>query len=129
MKLNFQKTIARTDWLLEKIQNNREYAVDLYRALCNNDLINKQSGRESIESADALKQLIEDGFYQSFSWRSAGDVVAELRDCKEDYLDFYCSGGEGIVSEQVRNDLDQIGWIVVNVPDNVIDQYYALAKQ
>lgn len=44
------------------------------------------------------------------SWRGAGRIVAELRDQNEGYMDFYCSGNEGHVSETVRSALAALGW-------------------
>jgi len=78
--------------LSEKIKND-EYAVDVYRALCNMRWRN-----ESIDDT------------YSCSWRYAGGLVAELRGKGEDYLDFYCSGGEGRVSKEVELDLNDLGW-------------------
>lgn len=46
----------------------------------------------------------------SCSWRYAGELVAGLRSKGEDYLDFYCSGGEGKVAPEVREAFAEIGW-------------------
>jgi len=35
--------------------------------------------------------------------------VAGLRD-EGDFLDWYCSGGEGFVDEQVLAEIDALGW-------------------
>lgn len=43
------------------------------------------------------------------SWRHAGRVVAGLR-CQGDYLDWYCSMGEGLVDEQVLAEIGALGW-------------------
>jgi hypothetical protein len=50
----------------------------------------------------------------------SGGIVADLRDCGEDYLDYYCSGmidldgsvSESIVTDEIALDLAKIGWIV-----------------
>lgn len=65
------------------------YAKALYAALCNN-IFEKQ---------------------WSCSWRYAGGIVARLRG--EDYLDYYCSGSEGEVTEEIREDLRLLGWKVL----------------
>ncbi len=47
----------------------------------------------------------------SMSWRYSGDVVAHLA-CKGGcYLDYYCSGNEGVVSACIRDALGELGWI------------------
>ena len=50
----------------------------------------------------------------SCSWRYAGGMIAEIRDVGEDYLDFYCSGNESIVDDEIREDLEKIGWFVAD---------------
>jgi len=78
--------------LSEKLKSNDEYAVDFYRAICN---MRWRKG-ESVYSC---------------TWRYAGEFIARLRDQGEDYLDFYCSGGEGRVSNEVELDLQDLGWM------------------
>ncbi len=70
------------------------FAVEVYRALCNMKWRNLQH---------------PDQIY-SCSWRAAGGLVAEIRNKGEDYLDFYCSGGEGLVSDQVKLAFMGLGW-------------------
>ena len=63
----------------------------------------------------------------SCSWRYAGGILAELR-FEGDYMDWYCSGigydhdsgyvSEGIVTEEIRNDLAQLGWYPVPWDDD-----------
>jgi hypothetical protein len=64
--------------------------------------------------------------YWSCSWRSAGGIVADLRNCNEDYMDWYCSGiigeeldandsrfgyvSEGEVTDEVLADFSRLGW-------------------
>ncbi len=43
------------------------------------------------------------------SWRHAGSIVAMLR-CEGDYMDWYCSMGEGFVDEQVLAEINALGW-------------------
>ena len=67
----------------------------------------------------------------SCSWRHAGGVVADMRE-QGDYIEWYCSGisgnglgnsdedcnegylPEGYVSDEIREDLLRLGWLVVN---------------
>ncbi len=44
------------------------------------------------------------------SWRYTGGVIARLACKGEYYLDYYCSGGEGVLSESVRVVLGTLGW-------------------
>jgi hypothetical protein len=68
------------------------FATLLYGALCNTTWRHKVTGVE-----------------WSCSWRSAGAVIAHLR-CEGDYLDWYCSGGEGLVDDQVLAEIEPLGW-------------------
>lgn len=68
------------------------YATELYGALCNTAWINGG------------------GYRWSCTWRYAGSLVARLRDKGEDYMDFYCGGREGVVSQRIETALDSLGW-------------------
>ena len=87
----FEKDLAR---LVPKLKKDEEFATDVYRALCNMRWRSKWTP-----------------FKYSCSWRYAGGLVADLRDQGEDYIDFYCSGNEGNVTEEVRKIFNQLGWI------------------
>lgn len=78
--------------LAARARDDHDFAVELYGALCNADWRH------------------DDGTEWSGSWRYAGGVVAELRDLGEDYLDFYCSGGEGEITERVAEAMGALGW-------------------
>ena len=93
--------------IIYKAQNSREYADDLYCSLCNNI-------------------WTKNGFECHLSWREAASEVAKLRNKGEYYLEFYphmsprtveVNGstvplGEGYISEEICNDLLEIGWSV-----------------
>lgn len=76
----------------------KTFAKNLYASLCN---VQWEKGDEKF----------------SASWRYAGGVVAHLRNISgglsEDYLDFYCSGGEGTVFADVEEVLRNLGWVPV----------------
>lgn len=117
-KNNMEYDMRSTPWFVEKVKNCDTYAQHLYAAMCNNDF-------QKLEVMPILK-----GETWSCSWRSAGGVVADLRE-EGDYIDWYCSGignglgndsndvnneyvGEGFVSEEIKEDLRKLGWIVVD---------------
>jgi len=47
-----------------------------------------------------------------FSWRGAGGFISSIRNIGENYMDFYCSGGEGIVSEEIENLFNENGIVL-----------------
>jgi hypothetical protein len=71
------------------------FATLLYGALCNTEWRHAATGT-----------------LWSCSWRSAGGAVAALR-AEGDYLDWYCSMGEGLVDEQVLTEIQALGWQLV----------------
>ena len=48
----------------------------------------------------------------SCSWRLSGDIVSTLR-AEGNYMDWYCSGGEDFVDEQVLAEIRGLGWELV----------------
>ena len=72
------------------------FATLLYAALCNTEWRHAATGAR-----------------WSCSWRSAGGIVATLR-AEGDYLDWYCSMGEGLVDEHVLEEVQALGWELVN---------------
>lgn len=106
---NMEYTMLHTEWFIEKVKKSDSYAQNLYAALCNNDFA---------ELDDTWGILNEK--WWSCSWRTAGGIVANLRN-EGDYLDWYCSGirfpddssgtvEEGVVSDEIREDLKKMGW-------------------
>jgi hypothetical protein len=133
-KNNLEHDLRSTDWMLEKVRTNNNYAQNLYAAMCNNEF----------QRLDTW-QILKDETW-GCSWRSAGGIVANMQE-KGDYIDWYCSGiqnhvtdqaymdmtqeekdhyetiryyvSEGVVTEEIKSDLNQLGWRVVN--DDVED--------
>jgi hypothetical protein len=89
---DMEEDMRNNSTILELVQDD-QFATSLYSAMCNVYWEN-------------------DGVEWGVSWRTAGGIVAELRNKGEDYIDFYCSGGEGQVSDKVRDVLESIGWKV-----------------
>jgi len=130
-KNNLEYDLVTTDWILEKVRNSETYAQNLYAAMCNNDF----------QKRDLWPILKEETW--GCTWRSAGGIVADMLQ-KGDYIDWYCSGmgglsmqwdedketfeewqartkyvSEGTVTEEIRDDLFKLGWLVVdNDKDN-----------
>jgi hypothetical protein len=128
-KNNMEYNLLTTDWILEKTRANESYAQNLYAAMCNNDFM-------KMEVVPILRQD-PDKDYWSASWRYAGGIVADMRE-EGDYIDWYCSGmgglngdydkdsetfeqwqartkyvPEGCITDEIRNDLQHLGWAVV----------------
>jgi hypothetical protein len=121
---NMEYDLLTTDWILEKVRSNEEYAQNLYAAMCNNEFTKN----------DVWPILTEKRW--SCSWRYAGGIIADMRQ-EGDYIDWYCSGirgspiagdeelevstqdlqknyvGEGCVTDEIRADLLRLGWIVI----------------
>jgi len=112
-KNNLEYDLRSTDWILKKARESDKYAQNLYAAMCNNDFIKN----------DVWPLLQEEVW--GCSWRYAGGIIADMRE-DGDYIDWYCSGmggptgdmgatgylPEGLVSDEIRDDLLKLGWIV-----------------
>jgi hypothetical protein len=108
---NMEWDLVTTDWILEKVRGSESYAQNLYAAMCNNGFI-------KLEVISVLK-----GEEWSCSWRYAGGIIADMRE-QGDYIDWYCSGirdpmddsnnyvGEGCITDEIRTDLQRLGWAV-----------------
>ena len=122
MKHSMQTDMMDTEWFRTKVRSSRSYAQNLYAAMCNNEF----------RKQDTWEVLTDSRW--GCSWRAAGGVVAVLRDCDEDYMDYYCSGMGGFatvdtdpasyyeengyvkeseVTAEIREDLLRLGWVVI----------------
>jgi len=130
-KHNLEYDLRSTDWILEKVRGCDIYAQHLYAAMCNNEF-------QKHEVFPVLKNE-----KWSCSWRYAGGIIADMRE-KGDYIDWYCSGitnvnaldddqfrqlpkeqqegylklqayvAESVVTEEVREDLKKLNWMVLD---------------
>lgn len=99
---NLEQDLLYNSMIIHKCKSNYKYSQNLYAALCNN------------------KFFYNDEEW-TCSWRYAGGLVSEING-GSDYMDFYCSGinavnscdfmVEGQVTDEIRNDLLQMGWII-----------------
>ncbi len=127
-KNNMEYDLLTTDWMLAKARAEESYAQNLYAAMCNNDFM-------KMEVIPILRQD-PDKDYWSASWRYAGGIIADMRE-EGDYIDWYCSGmgglnreydgeetneqwrartkyvPEGCITDEIRDDLQRLGWAVV----------------
>ena len=130
-KDNMEYDLRSTQWIIDKVKSSEVYAQNLYAAMCNNDFTKN----------DVWPILTEKRW--SCSWRHAGGIVADMQE-KGDYIDWYCSGirdskvldddefraltkeqqesyiqgkrfvPESVVTEEIREDLLKLGWIVLD---------------
>ena len=122
---NLEYDLRSTKWICDKAKARESYAQNIYAALCNQDW----------QKNDVWPLLKGDTY--SCSWRYAGGIVADMVE-SGDYIDWYCSGingdltedqiasalekgmdivryvSEGVVTDEVREDFFKLGWIPVN---------------
>ena len=125
-KNNMEYDMRSSDWMTSKVRASDAYAQNLYAAMCNNEF----------RQNDVWPLLTDQNW--SCSWRYAGGIVADMRG-QGDYMDWYCSGiggvigggseydpeiekaqlarqgfvSEATVTEEIRQDLFNLGWLVV----------------
>ena len=123
-----EQDLRTTQWILDKVRNREVYAQNLYAALCNREF----------QQLDVWPILTGETWH--CSWRYAGGLVADMRG-DGDYMNWYCSGilndvtdqaymdmtqeekaqyeqvrgyvSEGVVTEEIESDLNQLGWAVL----------------
>jgi len=132
---NMEYDLRSTQWIVDKVKGDDVYAQHLYAAMCNNDFTKN----------DVWPILTEKRW--SASWRHAGGIIADMQE-KGDYIDWYCSGirdakelddtefqaltkeqqegyiqskkfvSESVVTDEIREDLLKLGWIVIDDPND-----------
>lgn len=106
---NFEQDLLASELITKKAKESEVYCQHLYAALCNNQFVK-----------DEIFEVLKES-HTRFSWRYAGGVVANIRR-QGDYLDWYCSSlgdydnavAEGTVTEEIKSDINSIGWKIVN---------------
>jgi hypothetical protein len=130
---NMEYDLRATDWIVTKARESEAYAQNLYAAMCNNEF-----------QQNAVWPQLKNQTW-SCSWRYAGGIIADMRG-EGDYMDWYCSGiigevdadtyakmstesqerhnyyrthfvGESHVTDEIRQDLLKLGWLVVDNPE------------
>lgn len=89
---NLEYELRTSEYIYNKCLASKQYCMDLYAALCNNE-------------------FWKDNKECSYSWRTSGGIIANILE-KGDYIDWYLSGNEGYVSDEVREDLSKLGWSI-----------------
>jgi hypothetical protein len=91
-KPNLEYDLTNNERIVSKCVNSEIYCRNLYGALCNNRF-----------------------FYGDdewvCTWREAGGIVADIIK-RGNYMDWYCSGNESVVTDEIKLDLMMMGWIV-----------------
>jgi hypothetical protein len=130
-KDNMEYDLRSTQWIIDKVKNDEVYAQHLYASMCNNDF-----------TKNDVWPILTDKRW-SCSWRRAGGIIADMQE-KGDYIDWYCSGirdskildddefralnkeqqehyiqskkfvPESVVTDEIREDLLKLGWIVID---------------
>lgn len=93
---NLFRDVIDSQTIKNKMRASKDYCKRFYAAMCNTDLYKAGSAGE-----------------YGFSWRSAGGLVADILG-EGDYLDWYCSGNEGYVDNEISDDLNAIGWVAIS---------------
>ena len=136
-KDNMEYDLRSTQWIIDKTKGDEVYAQHLYAAMCNNEFTKN----------DVIPILTEKKW--GCSWRHAGGIIADMRQ-EGDYIDWYCSGirdaqtldddefraltkeqqeayiqgkkfvPESVVTDEIREDLLKLGWIVI---DSELESY------
>jgi len=133
-KNNMEYDMRTADWMVAKVRASEAYAQNLYAAMCNQDF----------QKNDVWPLLKNETW--SVSWRYAGGIVADMRG-EGDYMDWYCSGiqgelseqelaemtveqinrhhwykqnfvGESVITDEIRKDFFKLGWIQVYNDDD-----------
>jgi hypothetical protein len=129
-KDNMEYDLRSTKWICDKVKASDNYAQNLYAAMCNMQFIKL-----------AVIPILKDQRW-SASWRHAGGIIADMQE-KGDYIDWYCSGigtnesgygldgyipeieadgreyvPEGVVTDEIREDLKKLGWVPTEWDDD-----------
>jgi hypothetical protein len=137
-KNNLEYDLLTTDWILEKVRTQEYYAQNLYAAMCNNQF----------QRNDVWPILSEQKW--SCSWRHAGGVIADMLgkgdyidwycsgingdqdemtqgelenltlEQQTRYKDSLLFVRESVVTEEIENDLFELGWLVIKEDDRDI---------
>lgn len=131
-KDNMEYDLRTTDWILQKVRLSDAYAQNLYAAMCNREFVKND-----------VWPLLK-GQHWSCSWRHAGGIIADMQgqgdyidwycsgirgddrvisneefqaftdEQKKRYIESQSFVGEGCITDEIREDLFKLGWIVLD---------------
>ena len=126
---NLEYDLLTTEWILEKVRTSDAYAQNLYAAFCNNNftkldvipiLTNKEWGCSWRYAGGIIADMRQEGDY--IDWYCSG-----IRDHKEPSKEEWEAWSaedktrwiegfskyvpEGMITEEIREDLQRLGWI------------------
>jgi hypothetical protein len=87
--------LRTSDYIHDKCVSSENYCKDLYAALCNNEFT---KGSKTC----------------SYTWRTVGGIIANILE-KGDYIDWYLSGNEGFITDEIKQDLENMGWYAYDI--------------
>ena len=79
----------------ERLREDEGFGTELWSALANVDWFHESD---------------RDNSGVGYSFRSAGSLIASML-CHGNYLDWYCSGPSGVVSEYISEKMTSKGWL------------------
>ena len=110
MDINLEFDIDESPEVIKAVEDDT-IAQKLYAALCN---MQWEKNSAETEEDKIIRKLKGEERLWSCSWRYAGGLVADLRNNNynksEDYMEYYCTGNEGVVAPEILELLGKLGW-------------------
>lgn len=131
---NMEYDLRSTQWIIDKTKSSDVYAQNLYAAMCNNEftkndvipiLTEKKWGCSWRYAGGIIADMREEGDY--IDWYCSGirgdrgneDMTAEqfdqmTKEQQERYIQFNSYVSESEVTDEIREDLLKLGWIIID---------------
>jgi hypothetical protein len=135
---NMEYDLVTTDWILAKARASKAYAQNLYAAMCNNDFqrndvwprISDQKWHCSWRSAGGIiADMRQQGDYIDWycsginngDWQKPPEEVAAMTPDQQEYYHMQTQFvSESVVTDEIREDLFRLGWLVIEDPDGQV---------
>jgi hypothetical protein len=136
-ELNMEWDLVTTDWILAKARASEAYAQNLYAAMCNNDFqrndvwprISDQKWHCSWRSAGGIiADMRQQGDYIDWycsginngDWQKPPEEVAAMTPDQQEYYHMQTQFvSESVVTDEIREDLFRLGWLVIQEGSDV----------